>query len=702
MLPFTGRDKAINSILTYAAHHETRRNQHLVIVVCIALCGFCLPMDAADPPSASIVIDAAKVVGHVDPKLYGAFTELMAEGVKYGLDAEMLHDRSFEETPDALGLPRGWQLEPDERNDNVGAIRFAQVPDEAYPRTNRASGKPDHSLRVTLTPGDIMDARRGLSQPHINVRYDTDYTGYLWLKVPAGEHAYRGSITVALEEDSTGGATYASTPISGISGDWKQYFFRLHPGRMDAQGKLSILFDGRGVLWMDQASLMPADAVGRVRKDVSSRIRELRPTFVRWPGGNVAQDYHWEWGIGPRDQRPSWLNVAWSNATEPSDFGTDEYIAFCRTINAEPSITVNVEGAGATAEEAAHWVEYVNGPATSKYGAMRASNGHPEPYHVTLWELGNEIFGDWVRGHVNAETYARSAKRYAQAMRAVDPNIRLIAVGQNDGKTAADWNATVIKIMGKDIDLLAVHDYTGMGVVGNDPTRMMATTLEFEKLYHSMHEMIAQISPEHPIPFVVNEWNLFFPSDVIQSMDGGVYAARMMNAFERSGEQVEMSSVSDLVNGWVGGIIQASRDRIYVTPQFYVTRMYSDHLGTDRLASEITSSSLDAPASNPTIAEKSIAAIDAVVTRSTDGKHIYVKVANADPHRAITTSISVHGTHISREAEEQLLAAPTNGRANSFAEPDVVHPISTHVHCGGACSIRLPAASVAVITLDTR
>ena len=121
---------------------------------------------------------------------------------------------------------------------------------------------------------------------------------------------------------------------------------------------------------------------GGVRRDVFEKIRALKPAFIRWPGGNVAQDYRWMWGIGPRDERVTWSNLSWKNEPEPGDFGTDEFVAFARAVGAEPSITVNVEGRGATVEEAAAWVEYCNGPATSKYGAMRAANGHPAPFNV--------------------------------------------------------------------------------------------------------------------------------------------------------------------------------------------------------------------------------------------------------------------------------------------------------------------------------
>lgn len=127
---------------------------------------------------------------------------------------------------------------------------------------------------------------------------------------------------------------------------------------------------------------MPGDADGGVRHDVEQLVAALHPSFIRWPGGNVAQDYHWKWGTGPRDQRPVWVNASWGNELEPSDFGTDEFVQFARRVGAEPSITVNVEGRGATADEAAAWVQYCNGDPQSEYGRTRPANGSPKPFQV--------------------------------------------------------------------------------------------------------------------------------------------------------------------------------------------------------------------------------------------------------------------------------------------------------------------------------
>ncbi len=369
----------------------------------------------------TIHVDARHVVNHVSPRMYAGFVEMMAEDVKRGLTAEMLLDRSFEQAPDYLGLPAHWQMEPDERNDTAGAIKFETVTSDAYPQTDEATHATSHALQVILAPGDITDTRRGLSQGRLSVVAGQQYTVYVWAKVPARD-GYQGSVHFALEQDVTDGEQYAEAEFSGVTGQWQQFRVALTPTTTDRFSKLSILFDGRGTLLLDQVSLEPSTAKYEVRPDTESMIATLPLSFLRWPGGNVAQDYHWQWGIGPRDLRPVWVNTSWSNAPEPGDLGTDEYLALCERLHIAPSITVNVDGAGATPAEAASWVEYVNGPETSKYGRMRAANGHPAPYNVRQWELGNEIFGDWVRGHVDrrAVRYGRSTVRQGYAYRRSD------------------------------------------------------------------------------------------------------------------------------------------------------------------------------------------------------------------------------------------------------------------------------------------
>lgn len=636
--------------------------------------------------SATIKIDPARVENHVSPNMYAAFVEIMAEGVRRGITAEMLHDRSFEECPDYLGLPAGWRIEPDERNDNDGAIKFEQTTDEAYPTINLATGAREHSLRVTLARKNIVDSRRGLSQGSISIRARQDYAGYLWVKIP-DQKGFSGQITIALEQDMPDGETYSRTSLS-VNGanDWRKYVFRLSPTKTDSLAKLSLLFDGVGTLYLDQVSLEPADAQNEVRSDSAQMIAALRPSFIRWPGGNVAQDYHWQWGIGPRDLRPIWINLAWSHAPEPNDLGTDEYLALCERVHAQPSITVNVNGAGATPQEAAAWVEYVNGAATTKYGALRAKNGHRSPYGVRQWEVGNEVFGDWVRGHVDADTYARSVLQYADAMRAVDPNLKLIAVA-----AGVDWNTTLLKIAGSRIDYLAIHDYTELSEnanAANPHAQMMERASEFEASHRQTGELIARLVPTRPIKLIVNEWNLFYPVDVIESMDGAVYASRMMNGFEREGGIVEANCISDLLNGWIGGVIQVSRNRLYGTSQYYAIKLYNDHLGTERLFAEVNSPEL-APG---------IKSVDAVVTRSADKRKVFVKMSNADKQHAVAVAVDLGNFAYRQQVNASVLRASDSAQRNTFAHPDAIIPIEQTLRCSGLCKYSLPAASVVVLT----
>jgi alpha-N-arabinofuranosidase len=635
--------------------------------------------------TASLTIDASKIENAISPTLYGQFTEFMFEDIKGGLYAELIRDRGFDEAPDALGLPRYWERDPDDRNDD-GNMKFAWDASVYSPvRSGENTLPAQHSLRIDIARDNGQ--RRGIRQGWIPIRRGLAYQGYVWLKTTD----YAGSVTIALEADETGGERYANSVLTNVSGDWKQYRFTWVPVKSDPLAKIAILFNGHGRLWLDQFSLMPGDAEGGVRHDVEQKVAALHPAFIRWPGGNVAQDYHWEWGIGPRDQRPVWINISWSNELEPSDFGTDEFIQFARRVGAEPSITVNVEGRGATAEEAAAWVEYCNGSPQSKYGAMRSANGNAQPFHVKFWEIGNEIWGDWVRGHSDATTYANNLNRYVEKMKAVDPSIKIIATGDNN----LEWNRTVLTIAGRNIDHLAVHHYYGEREMKGDVHNLWAHPLYYERFYQQMQQMIRSLVPGRDIKLAINEWNTFLPLPRQHSMESALYAARLMNVFERSGALVQMSAVSDMVNGWPGGIIQASRHGVFVTPTYLVNELYASHLGRERL-----SSTLEGPAFDSTLEGKEVPAIDAVVTRSMDGRQIFIKAVNTDSSNAVTTRVSLPGISVSKQARIETLNSERLATSNDFSHPDSVHVSARQIEAGQSFTVTLPEHSVSVITLQ--
>ena len=216
------------------------------------------------------------------------------------------------------------------------------------------------------------------------------------------------------------------------------------------------------------------------------------------------------------------------------------------------------------------------------HGKLRAANGHPEPYDVRYWEIGNEIWGDWVRGHSDATTYARNFNRYVKAMRAVDPSIRVIAVGDND----MAWNRTVLQLATERADFLAIHHYYGQRDMDGDLGNLTARPLHYETFYGEVAAALKELPADRRPRLAINEWGLDLPEPQQYSILGALYAARLMNVFERRSDVIGMTAVSDLVNGWPGGIIQAGRHALFVTPIYLVNQLYATHLG-DR-TTEIT------------------------------------------------------------------------------------------------------------------
>ena len=654
------------------------------LLVALLLSGWhALPAQGA--ARARVIVDAGRVEAIISPLLYGQFAEFMYEGVKGGLHAELLRDRGFDEAPNALGLPRHWERYPDDRNDDYG-LAFRWDDSVAYPvSASRMEPVPvQRSLRVDA--GAAVIERHGVYQARVPVRAGVGYRGYLWMKTTG----YRGPVVIALEQDRSGGRVYAESAIADVRGDWRRYDFALAPRESDPLARFVVLFPGVGRVWLDQISLLPDDAVDGVRADVAARVSALRPAFIRWPGGNVAQDYHWEWGVGARDRRPVWVNLSWRNEPEPSDFGTHELIAFSRRVGAEPTLTVNVEGRGATAEDAAAWVEYVNGPATSRWGALRASHGHAAPWGVKYWEVGNEIWGDWVRGHSDAETYARNYRRYHEAMRAADSTIRFIAVGDND----MAWNRTVLARVGPLVDYLAIHHYYGHDSAQRDTRNLMARPLHYERFYRDVERLARELVPGRTIRLAINEWGLALPESRQYSMEAALHGARLMNVFERSAPLVEMTAVSDLVNGWPGGIIQASRHGTFVSPLYHANVMWASHLGRERLRTRATGPTFDSGQEG-----RDVPYLDAVASRAADGERIFLKLVNTHPTQALETTVEVRGARVQPDADWDVLAADDPKAWNSFATPDAVVPRRERVSAGSRFTLRVPAWSASVVTL---
>ncbi len=205
-------------------------------------------------------------------------------------------------------------------------------------------------------------------------------------------------------------------------------------------------------------SLMPVDNVQGFRPDTIALLRGLHSGIWRLPGGNFLSDWSWYDSVGDIDKRPPMFDHAW-NAMQTNDVGMDEFMTLCKLIGTEPYITVNA-GFG-DAHSAAEEVEYMNGALSTRLGAMRAHNGHPEPYHVKLWDIGNEPYGEWQIGRTDLRYYTLKTNDFAKAMRQADPSITLLASGAMPDEMTVTGQARNLHMADPQAQFGSPADFTG-------------------------------------------------------------------------------------------------------------------------------------------------------------------------------------------------------------------------------------------------
>ncbi|MBI5835259.1 MAG: alpha-N-arabinofuranosidase [Armatimonadetes bacterium] len=255
-----------------------------------------------------------------------------------------------------------------------------------------------------------------------------------------------------------------------------------------------------------------ADADG-FRGDVLALVRELDMPVMRYPGGNFVSGYQWEDGIGPREQRPSRLDLAWKS-TEPNLFGTDEFAAWCRKVGTAPMLAVNLGTRGP--EDARRLVEYCNHPGGSELSDLRRANGYAEPHGVKLWCLGNEVDGPWQMGHKTATEYGRVACEAAKLMKWTDPSIEMIACGSSHRHmpTFGDWEREVLTHTFDHVDYVSIHTYYGNGE-GDTPSFLAKPDSmgEFiDEVVCTADHVAAVRHSRKRIMLSFDEWNVWFRS----------------------------------------------------------------------------------------------------------------------------------------------------------------------------------------------
>ncbi|CAI6096168.1 unnamed protein product [Clonostachys chloroleuca] len=300
------------------------------------------------------------------------------------------------------------------------------------------------------------------------------------------------------------------------------------------------------------------------RKDVIEALKELNSPVVRYPGGNFCATYHWQDGIGPRENRPKRPELAWIGL-ESNQFGTDEFMKWCEKVGTAPYIALNMNTG--TLDEALAWVEYCNSTQDTYYANLRRKNGHEEPYNVKYWALGNEMWGPWQVEQMTKEDYAKKAFQWAKALKLLDPSIELILCGK-EGQDA--WDYHVLKecikfdrhARGNDgclIEMHSIHLYT----CSNDHLENVTAPRAAERCIEMTGALIDLVHAENKIPSHVrkqkicfDEWNVWDSSrangrdgaEEKYTLSDALAVATWLNAFIRQSKYIGMANIAQSVN----------------------------------------------------------------------------------------------------------------------------------------------------------
>jgi len=406
----------------------------------------------------------------------------------------------------------------------------------------------------------------------------------------------------------------------------------------------------------------PAATAEGFRSDVMAAARAMGVSTVRFPGGCFAPYYHFEDGIGPKEKRPRTRYQA-KNWPEFNDFGTDEFISWCRQIGAEPFICINM-GSG-TPEEARNWVEYCNGEAGSRWADRRIANGHDRPYHVKYWAIGNEISGDYEFGYApTPEDYIRRAREFVKAMRLTDPTIKLVLAGSHFplNHKWMNWNREVLDQLFDYADYITMHHYIGLmgrSYCGGGKWREMGPG----KVHHFLTEYMTEVEdacrvvredirlikhrhgkPDKSIGLALDEYNPWYrtwegdPAVGLCeqfSLADTLLVAAYFNIFIRNADVLKMANMAQLVNVLPALVCQPGGNGFYRQGISYIQELFLPNRGAI---------AVDAWCSSPSFAGEfypQVPYVDVSAALQEDQKTVVVNVINRHPAAAAEVNFTV-------------------------------------------------------------
>ncbi len=454
-----------------------------------------------------------------------------------------------------------------------------------------------------------------------------------------------------------------------------------------------------------------ADVVG-FRHDVLELVRELGPTIVRYPGGNFVSGYRWEDGIGPVDQRPRRLDLAW-RTLESNEVGVDEFATWCRSAGVEPMMAVNLGTRGM--QEAADLLEYCNHPDGTALSDLRQSHGSKEPHGIKVWCLGNELDGPWQVGHKTATEYARLAAETARAMRMVDPSIELVACGSSNTNmpTFAAWEATVLEQCYELVDFISLHNY--YEPVGGDVDSFLGCAVDLERAIEAVvatadHVGARQRSAKK-LRLSVDEWNVWYQQDfagqdhlewadsralIEDSYDvaDAVVVGSLLITLLRHADRVAIACQAQLVNV-IAPILTQPGGAAWRQTIFHPFAQVTRYARGEVLRVETQSPTYETPLYGE------VALVDATATYDEDAGELAIFAVNRSRADPIEITLDVRGFPRGSTLEATTLHHHDPATRNVAEDPDRVAPrrLEQASLAEGHLTVVLPALSWSVIHL---
>ena len=552
-------------------------------------------------------------------------------------------------------------------------------------------------------PGREVGIRQSVNLP---VKRELDYGGVLFAASRQGAQVV--TISFRRHDDPRVVLASALIQVPGSPG-WHKLAFRLRlaSGAIRPLAPCDFAISIRGVqrVAIDEILLYPDDAVDGFNPDVVRAARALHSPLLRF-GGNFSSGYHWEDGIGPIYKRPTMLNPAWG-IPEYNLFGTDELMKLCKLIGARPQICLNL-GSGSV-REARQWVEYCTGPPDTPQGKIRAANGHPKPYDVAAWELGNELDNPHDYGWQTPDGNARRYGEFYDAIRGLVPPGSLIFATGTDVDVFRNWNAALINLEGPRLHYLTTHFVVDMNDVRNknlDRSAILAADLAVPVgVGRALIRMKAQIEANNStrgrVKLAYTEWMFNAPENSAfprwSNLGGALVAAAWMNMLLQHANFVPVSDMTGLLE-FAG--VHVRRGRMFVTPQYWTLWLYSNFAGDTPVTTQTAVREYDVRGGvsrMPNIS--SVPWLDVLATTDSHTGELTLFVVNRDWKHNINASVYLRGFNPKSKAVIRTLYSDSILDENNEVHPEQVHPTKTLAHVTGQTSeCVFPRHSLSVVT----